>query len=400
MLTLAQTVPSSLPAFQPASQPCPPPEALAWYKQLFLDNDVRQWLGLLGVLIVSLAVGKIVSYLLSRQGQRMIERRRLAALGIMLKGISRPAALLILGLGLQFASAFMTLGVDEEGEPLWVWLRVCQAIVALSVGWAIYRLVDVIEMFLTRWASRTGTQLDDQLVPILRKALRIFVVIVVGLFIAQNIFKWNVGAMLAGLGIGGLAFALAAQDLLKNFFGSVTIFADRPFQMGDRVKIGDHDGVVEEVGLRSTRLRLLDGPLVTVPNARVADSAVENIAARPYIKRVMEVTVTYDTPPEKVARGVDILREMLEARAEHFPEDLPGRVYFHEFDSCSLNIVVYYWFTPPDWWEYLQFTHEFNMELLRRFNEEGIEFAFPTQTLYVKREPDSPSQIRSPREQG
>ena len=397
MLTLAQADPATQLTTPPDIAPA---EAAEWYEKLFANNDARQWGILLAILIATLAVGKIVSYLLSRQGKAMIDRRRMVALGMILRSLARPAALLIFGAGLQLAGAFMTLGKDSPGTPLWVWLRVCRAIIAIAAGWAIYGLVDVVEMFLTRLTSRTGTQLDDQLVPILRKALRIFVVIVVLLFIAQNIFEWDVAALLAGLGIGGLAFALAAQDMLKNLFGSATIFADRPFQMGDRVKIGVHDGVVEEVGLRSTRLRLLDGHLVTVPNARVADSAVENIAARPYIKRVMDVTVTYDTPPEKMARAVEIIRQMLDARADHFPPDNPGRVYFHEFDSFSLNIVVYYWFTPPDWWEYLQFTHEFNMELLRRFNDEGIQFAFPTQTLYVKQDSDFSAEVRTPREPG
>ena len=395
MLTLAQADSATQLTTHPTTAPA---EAVEWYEKLFASNDAKQWGILLAILIATLAVGKIVSYLLSRQGKAMMDRRRMVALGMILRSLARPSALLIFGLGLQLAGTFMTLGDGLPGTPLWVWLRVCQAIIAIAAGWAIYGLVDVIEMFLTRLTSRTGTQLDDQLVPILRKALRIFVVIVVLLFIAQNIFKWNVGAMLAGLGIGGLAFALAAQDMLKNLFGSVTIFADRPFQMGDRVKIGDHDGVVEVVGLRSTRIRLLSGHLVTVPNARVADSAVENITARPYIKRVMDVTVTYDTPPQKMARAVEIIRQMLDARADHFPPDNPGRVYFHEFESFSLNIVVYYWFTPPDWWEYLQFTHEFNMELLRRFNEEGIQFAFPTRTLYVKQDSDFSAEVRTPRE--
>jgi len=199
-----------------------------------------------------------------------------------------------------------------------------------------------------------------------------------------------VGALLAGLGIGGLAFALAARDMLANFFGSVTIFTDRPFQMGERIKLQDYDGVVEQVGFRSTRIRTLDGHLVTVPNSLVATSTVENIGRRPYIRRVMNVTVTYDTSPEKLTRAVEIIREMLDARKEHFPPDKPGKVFFNEFNNCSLNIIVYYWFTPPDWWKYLEFTHDFNMELLRRFNEEGIDFAFPTQTLYLKQ--DSPFQ--------
>ena len=294
--------------------------------------------------------------------------------------------MLIMAAGLYLIARLGVLNLASDAAPgvEELYVQVCKTIAVLAIGWAAYRLVDGVEALLRKWTSRTRTQLDDELVPILRKALRVFVIIVMFLFIAQNIFAWDIGALLAGLGLGGLAFALAAQDTLKNVFGSIVIFADRPFQLGDRVKIGDHDGVVERVGFRSTRLRTLTGHLVTVPNATVANLPIENIGRRPSIRRVLHVTVTYDTPPEKVARGVEIIREMLEARRSNFPEDMPGRAYFSEFNAASLNIVVYYWFQPPDWWEYLAFTHEFNMELLRRFNAEGIEFAFPTQTLYVK----------------
>ena len=140
------------------------------------------------------------------------------------------------------------------------------------------------------------------------------------------------------------------------------------------------------MGFRSTRIRTLMGHQVVIPNSVVANEALENIGRRPYLKRVLDVTVTYDTSPEKVQRGVDIIREMLDARSEHFSAEVPGKVYFSDFNPASLNIVVYYWFTPPEWWKYLEFNHDFNMELLRRFNEEGIEFAFPTQTLYLKQE--------------
>lgn len=363
----------------------------AWYRAEFINNAVWQWAVLLGVLLVTFIVGKTISFFLIRQGQRLTRGGRFVAMGMIISSIAKPAALLIFAAGLYSARTFMRLDnvvfVDAAGNPktfMWLWTAACNTIAVIAVGWCVYRLVDVLEMFLLRLTSRTHTQLDDQLVPIVRKTLRVFVIIVAGLFIAQNIFNWNIGALLAGLGIGGLAFALAAKDTLANFFGSVTIFTDRPFQMGERVKIGGHDGIIEEVGFRSTRIRTLAGHLVTIPNSIVANSPVENIGRRPYIKRVLDVTITYDTPLEKVLRAVEIIREMLDARKDHFPTDMPGRVYFNEFNPASLNIVVYYWFDPPEWWEYLAFTHEFNMELLRRFNEENIEFAFPTQTLYVK----------------
>jgi MscS family membrane protein len=223
-------------------------------------------------------------------------------------------------------------------------------------------------------------------VPLLRKTLRVFVVIIAALFIAQNIFRWDIGALIAGLGIGGLAFALAAKDMLSNFFGSVTIFADRPFQMGDRIMIKGYDGFVEEVGFRSTRIRTFFGHLVTVPNAVIASEPVENAGVRPYIRRNFEITITYDTPPEKVRQAMDILYEMLAARKDQFPPDLPGWVHFMNYNAASLGIAVTYWFGSTDWKEYLDFTSEFNLELLGRYNEAGIEFAFPTQTIYVKKD--------------
>jgi MscS family membrane protein len=370
-------------ATQPAPTKAEP--VLSWARGTFLGNTIWQWLGLLGVLLVSFVVGKVVSYVLEHQAEKIGKVPQLLLVSTLLRSLAGPVKMLALAGGLYVASVFMTLATKGMQE---LWLRLCTTLAVLAAGWFIYRLVDVVEHFLSRWTAKTDTQLDDQLVPLLRKTLRVFVVILAVLFIAQNIFEWDIAALITGLGIGGLAFALAAKDTLANLFGSVTIFADRPFQLGDRVKIHGHDGAVEEVGFRSTRIRTLTGHLVTIPNSIVANETIENIAKRPYIKRVLEVTVTYDTPAEKLERGIEILHEMLEARKEHFPEANPPRVFFTDFAATSLNINVTYWFAPPDWSAYLQFTHDFNMELLRRFNAEGIEFAFPTQTLYVKQ--DSP----------
>ena len=345
----------------------------------FMQNAVWRWAALLGVLLATFVVGKTVTFLLLRQVRRLEQRDRLRILSVLCNSAAKPAQLAIFAGGLYLALGILLV------LPAWrIWSQAAKAIGAAALAWFIFRLVDVLEYYLAKWTSRTETKLDDQLVPLLRKTLRVFIVIVAALFIAQNVFEWRIGSLLAGLGIGGLAFALAAKDSIANLFGSIVIFADRPFSMGERVKIQGYDGMVEEVGFRSTKIRTLTGHLVTVPNSIVAGEVVENIGRRPTIKRVLDVTVTYDTSPEKVQRGVEILRQMLGARAEHFPEDFPPRVFFSDFNAASLNIVVYYWFSPPDWWQYLQFSHDFNMELLRRFNDEGIEFAFPTQTLYLK----------------
>ncbi len=150
---------------------------------------------------------------------------------------------------------------------------------------------------------------------------------------------------------------------------------------------------MEEVGFRSTRLRTREGHLVTIPNGTLATAEIENITGRPSIRRDLSVTVTYDTSPAKLNRAVDILKEMLAARMDSFPEDCPPQVFFKDFNADSLGIIAYYWYAPAEWYDYLQFSHDFNMELLTRFNEEGIEFAFPTQTVYVKQDSDSPADV-------
>ncbi len=394
MLSLAQT------GTAPTSQPTSP----AWYSMTFAGNPAWKWVALLGVLIATFVAGKILSYVLIRQGRWLSQRKGLGMFGRALELLSGPASLLIFAAGLYIGSTFLNLvfihRAEEAGKAVYreldlrgPWVKVCQTIAALAVGWAVYRLVELLEAFLRRRTVKTRSQLDDQIVPLVRKALRLFLVVLVALFIAQSIYQWDVGAMIAGLGLGGLAFALAAQDALKNLFGSITIFADRPFQMGEWVKIAEFEGIVEEVGFRSTRVRTFFGHLVTIPNATVASSPVENVGRRPYIRRNLNVTVTYDTPPEKLRRGIAILQEMLQARKQRFPEDRPPRVYFSDFNAASLNILVVYWFVPPDWWEFNAFNHDFNMELLQRFNEEGIEFAFPTQTLYLKQGSAPPGEI-------
>jgi len=356
----------------------------------FLDNTAWQWLGLLGVILVALIAGRVAAFLLNRQADRFAQGKRLAALGLMLRSLAGPAKLLLLAGGLHLAGQFLTLRKVSEGGAAFdlkgFWEQVVAALAVLAAGWFLYRLVDLVEHFLGRWAARTETHLDEQLVPLVRKSLRAVVVIAIGLFVAQNVFHWNVAALLAGLGIGGLAVALAAQSVLADFFGSVRIFADRPFRPGETIRVKDHSGAVEEVGFRATRIRTADGDVVTIPNSLVASGALENLSRRPFLRRELNLSVAYGTPPEKMRRAAEVLRGMLEARKASFPPLLLPRVFFSDFGQVALRISVYYWFAPPDWWAFQQFNHDFNMELLQQFSEEGIEFALPTGTAPARRE--------------
>lgn len=144
-----------------------------------------------------------------------------------------------------------------------------------------------------------------------------------------------------------MAIALAAQDTVKNFFGSVVLFVDKPFEIGDRISVDGHDEPVEEVGLRSTKIRTLDGHLVTVPNGTLANQTIQNIGKCPYIRRIANLTITYDTPPEKIDRALEIVKETLDNH-KGMHEDLPPRIYFNDLNSDSLNLMVIYWYHPPN----------------------------------------------------
>ncbi|MBU0678323.1 MAG: mechanosensitive ion channel family protein [Verrucomicrobia bacterium] len=347
-------------------------------------NEWWRILTLFGSILAGLAVGQTVKYFLSAAAKRLDSERK-PIVASTCRAIGRSSLLVGFGIGLRQGVKVLVLGEGVAGLAD----DVTQIVVCAAVGFVVYCLVDVVNVWLTRLASRTASKLDDMLVPMVRKSLKVTVVVLVLVQIAQALSDKPITSIIAGLGVGGIAIALAAQDTLKNFFGSLVIFADKPFELGDRIVVDSFDGPVEEVGFRSTRIRTLDGHLVTVPNADLANKIIQNIGKRPYIKRVMNIMITYDTPPEKVDRAVEILKDILKDH-EGMKEDFPPRVFFNEFNDSSLNIMVLYWFHPPDYWAYCAFNEKVNMEILRRFSEEGIDFAFPSQTTYLAGDPGRP----------
>jgi len=358
----------------------------------FFDNEIWRFGLLLGLILVTLIVGRIVRFLILRSADKLAQKAKGQLLELFLHCLSRPAVVGVIAGGIYFSQFVMKFATDVRPEGLSanigdLWDRVSRAVAALAVAYLIYRLVDIVEYYLKRLTGRTATALDDMLVPVIRKSLRIFITIVAVLYVADNILQQDIGAILAAAGIGGLAFALAAKDTIANFFGSVTIFADRPFQVGERIKLGGYDGPVEQVGFRSTRIRTLDGHQVTVPNSMIVNDMVENIGRRPFIKRVANISITYNTPPDKVEKAVQIIKDILAKTEEvNRDPDLVPRIYFNDFKDFYLNILMIYWVKPPDYWLAQEVHQKVNLAMMRAFADEGIEFAFPTQTLYVKKE--------------
>lgn len=251
-----------------------------------------------------------------------------------------------------------------------------------------YRMVNVFAVYLNRVAQKTDSTLDDQLVPLLRKTLKTFVVIIGTLFILDNL-DVPILPLLTGLSIGGLAFALAAQDTIKNFFGSIMIFIDKPFQVGDWVTTGNIDGTVEEVGFRSSRIRTFSNSLVYVPNGKLADSTIDNHGLRQYRRFYTQIAITYDTPPEIIELFVEGLRKIVETHPNTRKDNF--HVYLNDMAASSLNIMFYIFFKVPSWGKELEARHEVLLKIMNLAKELGVNFAFPTQTVHVENLPGQQS---------
>ncbi|MEM1223058.1 MAG: mechanosensitive ion channel family protein [Verrucomicrobiota bacterium] len=345
-------------------------------KTILGDNSVWQILALFFALLVGFAVGKLLKYLFLKRSVEIKEVKPILSIGF--ESAGRGIQLLSFVIALSLGVGLLSLGDAHE-----LISTIVSILFTLGIGYMAYCMVDLPREWMIRRASGTPSKMDDMLAPIISKSLRATIVVLAVVQIAQILSGKEVTSILAGLGIGGLAFALAAQDTIKNFFGSVVLLFDKPFEIGDRVNIDGHDGPVEEVGLRSTKIRTLDGHLVTMPNGELANKAIWNIAKRPYIRRLFDITITYDTPPEKVREAKAILEDILKDH-EGMNEDFPPRVYFNKFNDSSLNLFCIYWYFPPAYWDFLNFGERVNLEILERFNAAGIEFAFPTQTLHVE----------------
>jgi len=249
-----------------------------------------------------------------------------------------------------------------------------------SIIWLLYNLVNVLSSYLSELTEKTESKLDDQLVPLLRKTLKVFIVILGVIFILQN-NGVNVTSLLAGLGLGGLAFALAARDTLANFFGSITIFMDKPFQIGDLIKTSNAEGVVEEIGFRSTRIRTLYNSVISAPNSNLAVTEIDNLGLRKFRRLKTTLNLTYSTSPEQMEAFVEGIKAIIKAN-EKIKQD-SYEVHFDEYGAHSLDVLVYLFFDVAGWSEYLQLKHNFLLEVYRLADEVGVEFAFPTQTLHV-----------------
>ena len=260
-------------------------------------------------------------------------------------------------------------------------------VMACSVTYVVLKIIDLL---LGVWREKIVSAQDkafaEQLFPVLRKTAKIAIIIAAAVLTADNL-NIKVTSLLAGLSVGGLAVGLAAQDTLANLFGAVAIFLDKPFHIGDTIKVEDVTGAVEGIGLRSTRIRNTDGHHVTIPNKLMGNAIITNVTRRPTIRTESNLGLTYDTPVEKVKRATVILEEIFRAN----PKTADLIISFNKFADSALNIVVVHVWNGTDGKAHSAEMQALNLQIKQRFDAEKIEFAFPTQTVYLK--PDAPGNV-------
>ncbi len=336
-----------------------------------------QWIGIFILVLLGSIADKFLAWLLAK-GVAKWETRHPDFVGTD-HNVLRPLGLM--AMALIWWSGLNLLGLPETA--LIIFSVAIKLLVSLSGVWSAFRLVDVVNLLLTRKALRTENKFDDLLVPMISKTLKVSVAILGVIFVADNL-DIDITSLLAGLGLGGLAFALAAKDLLGNFFGSLTVLLDRPFHIGDWVIVGDVEGTVEEVGFRSTRIRTFYNSLITLPNALLTTTKIDNMGARRYRRMKTMLGLTYDTPPEKIEAFCEGIRTLVQLhpymRKDYY------QVYFNQYGPSSLDILVYVFWQTPDWGTELRERHRFLLDIMRLADRLGVEFAYPTQTVYVKQE--------------
>lgn len=353
------------------------PGVLKWR---VLGLQVWQWIGLVVVCGVAVLTRMGATVLLIVGSRRILRTETASVLPSVVRRALRPtsnlALLLVLWSGLQL----LDLGA-QIGSWSWWTLRVLLAIAGVH---ATYRLVDLFLAQLSARQAERRARVDEVLLSLLSGTFKVLV-LALGFLVVLQSFGFNVGVLLAGLGLGGLAFGLAAQDTLKNFFGSINVVLDRPFKVGDWIKIGDVEGTVESVGLRSSRLRTMHNSELTVPNAELMTARIDNMGRRLYRRFLTRLAVVYSTTPAQLEAFCEGIRELI--RREPYTRKDFYAVYVEDLAPSSISILLVCFFRTDDWPTEARERHRLLIHIMQLAERLGVSWAFPTQTIHVHNAP-------------
>ena len=347
-----------------------------FFSKTFYGNTVEQWFYSLLFVLGGILFSKAIYWVIKEVVKKLTAKTKTSIDDALIEAVEKPVVygIVLSGMWMGFNRLTFNAGLESFMQ------RALMFVLIFNITWLIVRAIDaLIGEILVPLAEKSENTFDDQIIPILRTGAKVLLWII-GIIVALDNAGFDIMALIAGLGIGGLALALAAQATVKNIFGGVMIFIDKPFKLGDWVVIGGDDGVVDEVGIRSTRIRKLDGRLVTIPNSKFAESSVTNNSAEPTRKVVVNLGLVYGTSPDKMESAMNMLKDIIKNNQDIVTENC--LVSFNSWGEFSLGILFIYYIRKDA--NILDTQSKVNLEILNRFNENGLEFAYPTQTIYKK----------------
>jgi len=359
------------------------PEALRGGSLFGLET--WQWVGLFSIILAGLLVDALIRPVLRLIVRRLLTRFAEEPEAEALRRDVRPWGWVFAGL--VWLSGLHLLAVP--GLTQVVLVTAARVFLSLVSVWACWRAVDLLGGVLERRATRSESKVDDVLVPLLRRAGKLFVAALGIVYVADGL-AIDIAPLLASLGLGGLAFAFAAKDTIENFFGSIAVITDRPFLVGDWVLIDGVEGTVERIGFRSTRVRTFYDSVVTIPNSTLVRAKVDNFGRRRYRRIKTTLQLGYSTSPDTVTAFCEGVRELIRrhpsTRKDYF------QVWLKDLGASSLDVMLYCFVKSPDWSSELRERERLLLDILRLAESLGVELAFPTQTLNLRQEtPPEPS---------
>jgi MscS family membrane protein len=352
-------------------------DLLSLLKHFFIYESLIRIIGAIGIIIISLAVRQLFAKVLVKFLRKLTGKTKTQLDDRLLDVIETPARFVFVVAGIWLAVKVLKLPEDAEG----LMTRIVRSLVLFSVFWAVYRGTDTLTAFLKKVTDKTETQLDDMLLPFMRNGLKVIVIVIGAVTIVQEWYA-NIAGLLTGLGLGGLAFALAAQDTAANLFGGITIMMDRPFAVGDWIETPHVEGTVEDIGFRSTKVRTFAQALVNVPNSVLSKNSITNWSRMGKRRITYRLGITYGTTPEQIRQCVDRIRKMLESHPEVHPQTI--FVYFERFGESSLDIFLYFFTKTTKWQEFLGVQEDINLRIMDILDEMGISIAFPLRRIYIE----------------
>ena len=355
----------------------------------FLNNSVKDYLYFVLTIIVGLIIARpIISYLL-RIAHKLFSSKDSDSERDMLNSLLKKPLfyfflLMILYTGsnlLDFPPEWELVDSSEFGLKMVIDKGFYLAIIC-SIFWTILSSVEFIGVRLKDKAAQTESKVDDGLIPFAIDLTKVLVYIFALVIILGNVFNVNITALVAGLGVGGVAIALASKESIENLLGSFTIFFDKPFAVGDVITLGGVTGMVEKVGFRSTRIRTYDKSIVTVPNKNIINTELDNLGVRPVRRVKFNIGLTYDTTIEQIKNIVNDIQKLVD---DHPMTNEDGRVRFLNFGGSSLDIMVLYYVNSPEWEDLIDAQQKINYSIIEIVDKHKSEFAFPSTSVYIEK---------------